>query len=182
MIGDRIIIKRIKEGDIKAFEAIFRKYYIPLYSYSLSIIHKHYVAEEIVQDLFFYWWKERESIEILGSVKSYLYKAIRNNSLQYIEHRNVRERYQQHTLSLNRDKQSVTPQEELEEKELRDILNATLVKLPERRLRIFKMHRCEGKKYKEIAVALSLSVKTIEAEMTKAYKALEKELEKYNRI
>ena len=59
------------------------------------------------------------------------------------------------------------------------LVNRTLEKLPERRLRIFRMHRFEGKKYAEIASNLSLSVKTVEAEMTKALRTLRDELEIY---
>lgn len=182
MLNDRTTVKRIREGDIKAFESIFRQYYLPLYSYSLSIVHKQEVAEEIVQDLFFYWWKERKDIQIAYAIKSYLYKAVRNNSLQYLEHCNVREKYRQYTLaSSNTEQYNISPQEELEQKELQSILDNAMKKQPERRLTIFKMHRYEGKKYKEIADTLALSVKTIEAEMTKMYKTLQKELDKYNR-
>ena len=66
-----------------------------------------------------------------------------------------------------------------EYKELEALVNRTLEKLPERRLRIFRMHRFEGKKYAEIASNLSLSVKTVEAEMTKALRTLRDELEIY---
>lgn len=71
------------------------------------------------------------------------------------------------------------PQEQIEYKELEALVNRTLEKLPERRLRIFRMHRFEGKKYAEIASSLSLSVKTVEAEMTKALRTLRDELEIY---
>ena len=64
-------------------------------------------------------------------------------------------------------------------KELEELINRTLEKLPERRRCIFKMHRMEGKKYAEIASLLTVSVKTVEAEMTKALKTLRKEVEKY---
>ena len=63
--------------------------------------------------------------------------------------------------------------------ELQKLINNTLEKLPERRMQIFKMHRTEGKKYAEIAVQLSLSVKTVEAEMTKTLRTLRKEIENY---
>ena len=59
------------------------------------------------------------------------------------------------------------------------MIERTLIKLPHRRLRIFKLHRVHGNKYIEIASLLSLSVKTVEAEMTKAIKTLRKEIEKY---
>ena len=157
---DLFVLKKIKEGDIKAFESIFRLYYTPLCLYATSITGEQEVAEEIVQDLFYVFWKERESLPILRSIKNYLYGATRNRSLQYLE-------------------QSYTPQDQLEYKELQSLVNRALGKLPERRLRIFRMHRFEGMKYAEIASSLSLSIKTVEAEMTKALQTLRKEIENY---
>ena len=179
MLSDVLILKRIKDGDIGAFEDVFRRYYAPLYLYALSITNKKEVAEEIVQELFYLWWKKRDSIQIISSIKAYLYKAIRNQSLQHIEYHNVKERYRQNITYAESDRQEASPLEEVEYKELEEILKHTLQKLPERRLKIFRLHRFEGKKYKEIAITLSLSVKTVEAEMTKAYKALREEVEKY---
>jgi RNA polymerase sigma-70 factor (ECF subfamily) len=77
---------------------------------------------------------------------------------------------------------SPDPHDLLENNELESIIDSALRHLPERRLRIFRMHRLEGKKYAEIAAALSLSVKTVEAEMTKALQSLRKEIENYTRI
>ena len=78
---DLFVLKKIKEGDIKAFESIFRLYYTPLCLYATSITGELEVAEEIVQDLFYVFWKERESLPILRSIKNYLYGATRNRSL-----------------------------------------------------------------------------------------------------
>lgn len=179
MLSDKLLQQKIREGDIKAFENVFRQYYSALYFYALSILKEQETAEEIVQDLFYIWWKDREKIQIKHAIKSYLYGAVRNNSLQYIEHKNVRERYRQKVLTSKQEIQNPTPQQELEQQELQNVLSNTFKKLPERRLRIFQMHRFEGKKYKEIALTLSLSIKTIEAEMTKAYQTLREEIEKY---
>lgn len=63
---DLFVLKKIKEGDIKAFESIFRLYYTPLCLYATSITGELEVAEEIVQDLFYVFWKERESLPILS--------------------------------------------------------------------------------------------------------------------
>ncbi len=49
--------------------------------------------------------------------------------------------------------------------------------MPQRRVEIFRLHRFKNKKYREIAESLSLSVKTVEAEMTKALKTIRKEIE-----
>lgn len=176
---DLFILKRIKEGDIKAFEQLFRAYHAPLCLYAISITGRKEVAEEIVQELFYTLWKERESLNILRSIKSYLYGAVRNQSLQYCEHHLVRERHREKVLSAPTDSPAVTPHEQLEYSELKTIIDRTLARLPDRRRQIFAMHRFEGLKYKEIADRLSLSVKTIEAEMTKTYQLLRKEIEKY---
>lgn len=179
MLNDLFVLKKIKEGDIKAFEEVFRQYYAPLCLYGLSITRRKDVSEEIVQELFYTWWKDRQDIQILRSIKNYLYGAVRNQSLQYLEHLNVQERHRQSVLSEETDPQDATPLQQLEYKELEDVINRTLNQLPDRRRKIFRMHRVEGKKYKEIAETFSVSVKTIEAEMTKVYQQLRQEIEKY---
>ena len=94
----------------------------------------------------------------------------------------MRNKYREFVLSRKGRTQDSNPQEEMEYQELRHLIDATLARMPERRLRIFRMHRMEGKKYAEIASQLSLSVKTVEAEMTKALKALKKEILKIKEI
>lgn len=181
MLNDLFALTKIKEGDVKAFEGIFRLYYSPLCLYAAGITGNIEVAEEIVQELFYVFWKEKEKLQVFCSIKSYLYGAVRNQSLQYCEHREVRNRYRETVLSGKGECQPENPQDELEYKELEALINRTLEKLPERRLRIFRMHRFEGKKYMEIASVLSLSVKTVEAEMTKALQTLRKEIEDYTK-
>ena len=178
MLNDLLVLAKIKEGNIKAFESIFRLYYSPLCLYAASITGQTDTAEEIVQDLFYTFWKEREKLQLFHSVNSYLYGAVRNRSLQVLEHQEVRNRYKEVLLSKEENSTS-SPQELLEYKELQDLIDRTLYQFPERRLQIFRMHRFGGMKYTEIATALSISIKTVEAEMTKALHALRKEIESY---
>ena len=177
---DLLTLTKIKNGDVKAFEQVFRLYYMPLCMFAASITGRMDIAEEIVQELFYVFWKERERLQLFHTIKSYLYGAVRNQSLQYWEHQDVRNRYRDAILSHpDKDDTPDNPQEQIEYKELEALVNRTLEKLPERRLLIFRMHRFEGKKYAEIASNLSLSVKTVEAEMTKALRTLRDELEIY---
>jgi RNA polymerase sigma-70 factor, Bacteroides expansion family 1 len=179
MLNDVSVGKKIKLGDIKAFEHVFKLYYSGLMMYSFGIIGRKEVAEEIVQDVFYKIWKNKENIQLSHSIKSYLYGAVRNQSLQYCEHQEVRERYKQKVLSAQTNVNDYNPEQQFLIRELEEIISKTLKQLPQRRLQIFKLHRFSGKKYKEIANELSLSVKTIEAEMTKTYQALRIEIEKY---
>ena len=179
MLNDLLTLTKIREGDIKAFEDVFRRYYSPLCWYAMSITGSMEAAEEIVEELFYGFGRDRESLPLFRSMKSYLYVAVRNQSFQYCEHLEVRNKYREFVLSRKGRTQDSSPQEEIEYQELRHLIDTTLARMPERRLRIFRMHRMEGKKYAEIASQLSLSVKTVEAEMTKALKALKKEIENY---
>lgn len=179
MLNDLFVLAQLKEGDVKAFETLFRHYYSPLCLYAASITGSAEVGEEIVEELFYLFWKDREKLQLFHSVKSYLYGAVRNQSLQYCEHQEVRSRYREGVLSASDGLSASDPHEQLEYEELQGLINRTLAKLPERRLRIFQLHRMGGKKYAEIATLLSLSVKTVEAEMTKALKTLRKEIENY---
>lgn len=179
MLNDMFILARIKEGDIKTFEKLFRRYYPPLCWYAAGITGEMDTAEEIVEELFYTLWKKRESIHILHSVKSYLYGAVRREAFQYCEHRQVRNRYRDKMLAEGRPEMSSGPQERMEYLELQRLINKTLQKLPRRRFVIFRMHRIDGKKYAEIASLLSISVKTVEAEMTKTLRILRNEIENY---
>jgi RNA polymerase sigma-70 factor (ECF subfamily) len=177
MLNDLIDFYQIKEGDVKTFERIFRQYYTLLNLYAFSITGQKEAAEEIIQETFYILWKDREKIQILQSFHSYLYKAVKNRSLQYIEHLRVREQYCENMLKQTGSTSETPPDELLEYKELEYLLAKTIQKLPERRRQIFNMHRMNGIKYKDIAERLAISVKTVEAEMTKAYRVLRKEVD-----
>jgi len=179
MLNDFLVLNKIKKGDIKAFEKVFKLYYSPLCLYAASLTGRMDAAEEIVQELFYVFWKEKENIQLLHSLKSYLYTSVRNRSLLYLEHLEVRNRYREAVLSED-TKGPLSPQEQLEYEELQKVVDQTIKRLPERRQQIFRMHRFEGMKYAEIASTLSLSVKTVEAEMSKALQTLRQEVKKLN--
>ncbi|MEG0518797.1 MAG: RNA polymerase sigma-70 factor [Bacteroidales bacterium] len=179
MLNDMFVLAKIKEGDIKAFEELFRLYYSPLCWYVTGITGNVDAAQEIVDELFYTLWKRRKEIQVFHSVKSYLYGAVRNEAFAYCEHLQVRNRYRDKVLAAGDKRMNSTPQEQMEYEELQRLIHKILGQLPQRRFTIFKMHRMDGKKYAEIASALSLSVKTVEAEMTKTLKILRTEIEKY---
>ena len=179
MLNDFILSKKIREGDIKTFEKIFKLYYVSLCIYAFSIMGRKDIAEETVQDVFYNIWKNRENLHIRSSIKNYLFGAVKNHSLRYKEHLAIQERYADYLRSNEGPEIDRLPPELMEYKELEDIVTSILKKLPARRMNIFLMHRMEGKKYTEIAEYYSISVKTVEAEMTKVYRALRQVIEHY---
>ena len=93
MIRDTEIIRRIRKGDVKQFESLFRSSYVSLVRYAKALIKDHDTAEEIVQDLFFRLWQDREKLNIESSLNGYLFRSVHNRCLHYIEHRKIVEHH-----------------------------------------------------------------------------------------
>ncbi len=178
MLKELLLITQIKKGDIKAFEQLFRLYYSPLCWYATSIVGNRETAEEIIEELFYTIWKEKERLNIFRSVKSYLYTAVWNGCLQNHRQRQKDEEMQrkmQQAIPIS----TASPEEEAEFEELQRVIDRCLARMPERWRNIFLLHRDEGLKYAEIATRLGISVKTVEANISKALTLLRKEIETY---
>ncbi|MGD0340129.1 MAG: RNA polymerase sigma-70 factor [Bacteroidales bacterium] len=175
MIRDSEITGRIRQGDKAEFESLFRSSYVSLVRYAKSIIRDHDTAEEIVQDLFFKLWQDREKINIESSLNGYLFRSVHNRCLHYINHMRIVGKHVEETVSEQTLKVE-DPVDIIRYKELQEKINLILKRLPERCSLIFYMNRFEGLKYNEIAEKLSVSVKTVEANMGKALKEFRKAL------
>lgn len=178
-LTDFYIQKKIQDGDIREFERLFVKYYKPLCEHAGKILKDMDTAEDIVQEFFYNFWKNRNTFSPKLSLNAYLYHSIRNNALHHLEHLAVRQTYAE---KISGDFQDMIPdgsQEEVEMQELNKVIYATLQQMPERCSRIFRMNRFEGKKYREIAEILSISVKTVEADMGKALQIFRKSLKEF---
>lgn len=175
MIRDTEILGRIRKGDVKEFESLFRSSYVSLVRYARTLVKDHDTAEEIVQDLFFRIWQDREKLNIESSLNGYLFRSVHNRCLHFIEHTKVVERHAEQ-MSYIEAESPESPSDILNYKELQEKVARILERLPERCGKIFAMSRFEGLKYNEIAEKLSVSVKTVEANMGRALKEFRKEL------
>ena len=175
---EKNIFDRIKLDDMLAYEILFRKFYAALCNYAYKMVKDMDNAEEIIQDLFFNIWEKRHELVIETSVKSYLYKAAYNKSILFLRHKSVTEKYENYmkNTDVNTEPDAF---DELSLKELNEVIDKTLDELPERSRKIFSLSRFEGLKYHEIAERLSLSVKTIEANMGRALKLFRKNIKTY---
>ena len=178
-LTDFYIQKKIQGGDIIEFERLFMKYYEPLCHHADKILNDTDTAEDLVQEFFYHFWKNRETFTPKFSLNAYLYQSIRNNALHYLEHLAIRKSYVEKVFNEFQDTIPAYMQTDVELNDLGKVIDATLQKMPERCSRIFRMNRFEGKKYREIAEILSISVKTVEADMGKALQMFRKSLKEY---
>jgi RNA polymerase sigma-70 factor, ECF subfamily len=175
MIRDAEIIRRIRHGDTGQFESLFRSSYVSLVRYAGTLVRDHDTAEEIVQDLFFRLWQDREKIKIKSSLNGYLFRSVHNSCLHWIDHNRIVEKHAAE-MSVKEGENAQNTEEIIRFIELQEKVAQILERLPERCGRIFCMNRFDGLKYSEIAEKMSLSVKTVEADMGKALKEFRKAL------
>lgn len=171
------LIEGLQGGDKKVFDEIFKLYYTPLCHYCMRYVSDNQVSEEIVQDLFFKLWIKREHLILHASLQSYLYKAVKNHALNYINQKKIQEKHRQY-VGFN-VKDSHNPFDQLEENDLELLIKGAILKLPDKRREVFELSRHEGLKYNQIALKLNISVKTVEAQMSKALEQLRNVLKEY---
>jgi RNA polymerase sigma-70 factor, ECF subfamily len=169
---DLLLWEKVKLGDKKAFEIIFLSYYPVLCLFAQKYAHDITLSKEIVQNLFVYLWEYRNELTIHSSLKAYLYKAVRFNTIRCIEN--------EKKIGIRMDTMPELDDPEfndhLEYAELQEKILSAIESLPEQCQKIFKMSRFEQLKYSEIANELNLSVKTIEAQISKALKVIQQKV------
>ncbi len=175
---EKNILQDIANGDVKAFEDLFKSFFPELSFYAVRFVEDPETAEEVVQDIFFNFWDNRKKLNITTSVKSYLYTTVRNTCLNLIKHKKVESKYREH-FSRKMQEDELNESMWANTDNLQDQINAAIEKLPTQRQKIFKMSRFDEMTYKEIAQKLDISVKTVENQMGSALKHLRKELKDF---
>ena len=158
--------------DDKAFESLFHLLNTPLIKFSMMYVHQKEAAEEIVSDVFVRCWLNRKSLTGVRNMDTYLFIAVKNQSLNYIKkHAHI---YLVQIEDTNQVKlvNSFNPQEELEKKELHFKMQQSIEALPQQCRIIFKLIKEEGIKYKEVAEILNISPRTVQTQLFRAMKKL----------
>ena len=176
MASDEEHIKTLEFQDEQSFEKLFRYYYEPLANFALKYLGDPEEAEEIVQEVFTYVWQKRGQLDVRTNPKSYLYGAVRNGCLNHLKHQKVENLYVQRALHTLDQYDQV---DIMELSELQETIKKAIEKLPPKCREIFELNRFEGKRYKEIAEHLNISLKTVENQMGKALKILREKLGDY---
>ena len=164
-MNEQKLIRRLRKGKAEAYRHLFSEYYDWLCNYVFKLCQDRSLSEDIVQDALVNIWKKRKVLVISTSLKNYLFKTCHNQFLQHVRSQKV----QFDTLDNIRWDiiSEVTLEDDLFDFRM-EKLNKLINQLPPRCKEIFIQSKLEKKKYKEIALDMGISVKTVENQMSKA--------------
>ena len=158
--------------DEKAFEQLFYSLNRPLIKFCVLYVRQNEVAEDIVSELFVKCWQNRQKLCGINNPATYLYIAVKNQSLNYIKkYSNI------HMVQIEDTDEfalvnTYNPQKELEKKELIFKLDKAISALPQQCRIIFRLIKEDGMKYKEVGEVLDISPRTVQTQLFRALKKL----------
>ena len=161
---------------IQEYRQAFEEYYQPLCNFAYNFVKDRDEAEDVVQAVFINLWKKRQTIEIKNKLSSYLFSATRNNALMVLRRQQYESKYAEYVQHKASNSSSEDAQDEEEQLLLKEKISKAIQTLPPKCQQIFKLSKLSGLTYKEIAEDLSISVKTVENQMSKALKILREQL------
>jgi len=167
------IWRSIQQKDPKAFERYYKEQYKYFFLAAFKYLKDPGLAAGIINDVFVKLWETAAAIRIESSLRSYIYRAVINRSLNEL---NKNKKDQQHQIELSHRPENSFEITEMEENELKVSLYKAIDQLPEQCRKVFRMSRFEELKQQEIADRLGISIKTVKNHITHALKQLSKVL------
>ena len=162
----------------QSFELLFRENFTALSGFARKYVIDIDTSKEIAHDVFINLWEKRNEIDSEKPLRSYLFTSVRNRCLNYIRDQKKFDRTEDITGNPGYS-QPAENNDPVEILELEERINLAIDSLPDKCREIFIMNRFRDLKYAEIAKKLDISVKTVEAQMSRALKTLREKLAMY---
>lgn len=170
-----VLIESLKIGDERAYAFLIDSYHHKLCVYANSLVKNIYSAEDIVQNVFIKVWEQRERLKSDHAIKSFLYKLVYNEFIDlYRKNQSLFSLEKSYYDALN----SIVLEDDSESlQRVINVVNKEIQSLPPKCKEVFILSKKEGLTNIEIAEHLDISIKTVEAQITKAFSILRSSLE-----
>ncbi|SIN97065.1 RNA polymerase sigma-70 factor, ECF subfamily [Chitinophaga niabensis] len=165
-------------GNEQAFSGLFRLLYDRLLRFCMQYVYSREAAEEIVSDVFVKIWNRRKELMNISNLEVYLFVAVKNHALNHLQQYSSL-RITPIDTGLSQLSGPPDPEKEMEWKEMRLQLDHEVNKLPDQCRKVFKLIKEEGFKYKDVAVILNISSRTVETQLYRAVRRLNEALSPY---
>lgn len=151
------LLKHLHRKEEKAYELLYRYYYVPLVLFAGKYVSDEEVAKDIVQEFFIAMLNQDLRFENTTALKVYLYNGVKNKAINYLRHQKIRDRYEIKVLE---------EQEEIElfwdrvmEEDIFARILTVVEKLPHQCSRVMLL-TLKGYKISEIAEIMGISLET----------------------
>ena len=175
--------QKVRKGNIKAFETLYKSYFPSLCLYSYGLIPDEGLVKEIVNDVFLKIWDKRREIDIQYGIKPYMFRCVNNACLDHTRLKKSIRQYQKTDIPdkirklADHDEEYIFQQIAL--KKLEEDVTMSIDQLPDRCREIFILSRYELLSYTEISERLNISVNTVKTQISRALDSLRVSLTKY---
>lgn len=171
---------RLRAGDESACEAIFLAHFEALWRFAHGYVRSRAVAEELVQEVFLQLWRDRAKADVRGSLRAWLFAAVRNHALNHVRHERVVARLADRVAAA-RTPDDAPPamgaassgaEEELEAREVDAVVTRAIAGLPERRRVAMSLRWNQGLSAPEIARVIGTTPEAVRVLLTRARQEL----------
>ena len=174
-LDNKLIINKLKEGDVSSFDAIFKKYNKKVYYFALSYLKNKEEAEDVVQEVFMNLWKYRDQINEYYVFSKYLFKITYNATCKRFRKQSSDKKHLEEVLK-NISIEDNSTKLDIEYNNLVETTNLLIEKLPSRQKNILLLSIEEHLSTEQIAQKLNISKKTVENYLAMAKSSLRKSL------
>jgi RNA polymerase sigma-19 factor, ECF subfamily len=158
--------------DTQAYKQLFLFFYPSLVPFAVSIVKSKQLAEEIVSDVFITIWQKRQQLDKVDNLKFYLFTAVKNRCITHLNGSKNKNAINIEEVSVEFRSLFHDPEQKMISAETINKIRAAIQDLPPKCQLIFRLVKEEGLKYKEVAELLQLSIKTVENQMSIAFKKI----------
>jgi len=172
---DELLVK-LGESKQQALITLYNRYWDKLFVAAGNLLDSAEEAEECVQNVFVGLWKRRESLQLTHKLSTYLATAIKYQALTALARRKREREYLLDPENIPEPIETVSPENELFAKELKQRIEAHISELPPQCQLVFRMSREQDKPVKTIARELGLSENTVKMHLKNANRKLRGDL------
>lgn len=174
-----VLMRSLINGEEKAYKFLLNKFHRKLHAYAITLVNDHSMAQDIVQNVFLKTWNSRHKLNPEFSIQSFLYKSVYNEFINSYQQNKAMMLLQQKYVESLQHVVETTDESSIER--MLAIINKEIQNLPNKCQQVFILSKKEGLTNIEIAEHLDVSIKTVEAQISKAYKILKEKLkDNYN--
>jgi len=173
--NNNLLIERVKSGDVNAFDQLFNTYSQKLYGFAMRYLKSEADAEEVVQELFLYIWKNRKDLRKDANLQSYFFTIAYNLIKKHFRKRGYHQKFLNESVSQSHQMDTAS-YESVEYKSVLEQIDKVIENLPPRRREIFIKSRKEGMTSNDIAKELGLSRGTVDNQISEALKYIRVQL------